>query len=102
VRKNIGGHITLEVAGYAVEKLNVGLSKIEFMTSAKGPPTDARLPFAGDIAAAAIFRGLPDQKNPNAAIQVFIRDVVVEGYRHAARIVQVLIATHLAQSFGRS
>jgi len=33
------------------------------MTSAKGLPTDARLRFAGDIAAAAIFRGLPDQKN---------------------------------------
>jgi hypothetical protein len=101
VRNDVGGHFGQEAAQYAVKHLVSGSSgKIEFVRDGQGNPRDPRLHFAGEIAATALGRAFPGQ-TLSVASEIFIRDVLLEAFRQAARCVQVLIVMDLAHRFGR-
>jgi hypothetical protein len=100
VRHDIGGHFGSKAAIYAVRNLSPKVGKIEFRYDVRNLPSDPRLHFAGEIAASAFLRHLPGV-SVEQQVGGFIKNVLVEGYRHAANCVQIILVLHLWPRFGR-
>jgi hypothetical protein len=100
VRNDIGGHFGAKAAIYAVQNLSPeAVGKIEIGYVQDGP-RDPQLHFAGEIAASAFLRHLPGASVEQQVV-FFMRDVLVEGYRHAKECAQVLLVLNLWPRFGR-
>jgi hypothetical protein len=98
VRNDIGRHFGNSAATYAISKLDPkAMGKVELSYDDTGR-CDPRLHFAGEIAASAFLRHLPGG-SVQEKLDGFIRDVLVEGYKHAAQAVQVLLVLYLWPRF---
>jgi hypothetical protein len=102
IRNDIGGHFGCKAAIYAVSNLLPdAIGKIEFIYDHHNVPRDPRLHFAGEIAATASLRHLSGA-TAEEKVAGFIKDLIVEAYRHAAQSVHVLVALYLWPRFGSS
>ncbi len=100
VRNDIGGHFGAKVAIYAVPNLSPGtMCKIEIKYDEHNIPRPPQLRFAGEIAASAFSRHLPGA-SVEQQVGGFMRDVLVQGYRHATECVHVLCVLYLEPRFG--
>ena len=90
-----------KAARYAVENLGpTTTSKIEMIHHAEKPGRpEFRLNFAGELAATAFVRHLRGT-TVEEQVETFMKEVLVQGYRHATNSVQVLAALHLWPRFG--
>lgn len=98
VRNDIGGHFGNDAATFAVANIDSkAFGKVELSYDEMGH-CDARLHFAGSIAASAFVRHLPGS-NLQEKLDGFINGVLVEGYGHAANAVHFLLVLYLWPRF---
>lgn len=98
IRNDIGGHFGLAAAIESVKRFGENATgKMELFSV--GDDVDIRLHFASEVAVTALLRHLEDDDISN--FKQILNDTVVEGYRHAARCVQVLCGIWVWQRFGR-
>jgi hypothetical protein len=94
IRNDVGGHFGQRAAEYAVDNVDSSsIGKIEARNE-----TTMHLDFAGDLAAAAIFRHLSGSTADRKFVKL-LRMVLV-AFRHAARAVHCLAFTYLWARFG--
>jgi hypothetical protein len=74
------------------------MGKLEARADSQGR-VNCLLHFAGAVAAAAFVRHVPGNTAEEKVNFVF-RDLLLPGYKHAARCVQILVRFHLRPRFG--
>jgi hypothetical protein len=96
VRNNTGAHFGVETARYAVEHLDPGsVSRIELAVSVR--KVDAKLHYAGELAATAFAKGVPGNTS-SERIKNAIR-IVAEAHGHAASFTRVMLSEYLFDRF---
>jgi hypothetical protein len=97
VRNNTGGHFGIESARYAVRNLDpTAVSKFELAIDEH--KANAKLHFAGELVATAFPRGVKGATS-SQRIKNAIR-TIVEAYKHATGVTQVLLTEYLIDRFG--
>jgi hypothetical protein len=98
VRNSTGGHFGLEAGRYAIKHVDASaIGKLEFALEKN--KVNVKLHFAGELVATAFTDGLPG-KTMEEKIRNAVQGVA-ESYRHAARVVQIMIATCMMDRFGK-
>jgi len=95
IRNDIGGHFGHQAALNALDRLRPdAYSAVELVDG-----RDLRLHFAGEIAASALLRHLPNDDIKE--YKALLEDVIKPAYTHACRCVQVLVFKYLWERFGK-
>jgi hypothetical protein len=95
IRNDIGGHFGHQAALNALDHLRPDTTS--FIEVVDG--SEMRLHFAGEIAACALLRHLPN--NDVREYEALLKDCIKPAYKHAARSVQILVVECLWTRFGK-
>jgi len=95
IRNDIGGHFGHQAALNALDHLRPDdYGTIEFVDG-----REPRLRFAGEIAASAMLRHLPNEDIKE--YDPLLRDCIMPAFRHATSCVQILVFKYLWGRFGK-
>jgi hypothetical protein len=98
VRNDVGGHFHFAGAKWAVEHLShEAVGRLEM--GVRGDKLGYRLHFAGEIAGTAAMRHLKGSDTEEKTKQLIV-DIILEGSKHAADAMRVLIENYLLDRFG--
>ena len=97
IRNNTAGHFSTDAARYAIAHLDPGaVGRVELVIV--GDRANMKLHFAGELVATAFVNGV-NGKTKSDKISLAVSGIV-EAYRHAARVTQIIVAEYLFDQFG--